>query len=402
MSYQQFFSNHLQDNEDSIFSVFEDEDNEHGAVPLQPPPIPNLSAFTAKQLNAMLTELCKAGLIQSTTTTAPALAPVAPQEQQLQRQSASTTTPLLPQWPSGTYNSEVNSAQEQQEVQQHSSSNAICLQPTPTPTINFQSGLSTMLKPMQTLPTTTSLPMQKLNIEAFQADREISAGEAIMYCLKTKKPINVNDGSAVVLAVSELGKLKKLIKDTAQSYLIKDILVNSRSIVLPDGTQPSIRCLDDLLDMWSKHESLAEQIWTLLIKRYKDMGEWEVKFEEEVMQCLNLEYVEDDAMDQPLVAEQRDRQGRSVTVVKRKKTKVRGAKGCVARLVTLVKRDLVKRFNGACKETHKTILTSVNPSVTINEEGQKEYKKQHIKSIPFNAAIHLKKRQVCTNPTNSA
>jgi hypothetical protein len=196
--------------------------------------------------------------------------------------------------------------------------------------------------------------------------------------------------------------LKKLIKDTAQSYLIKDILVNSRSIVLPDGTQPSIRCLDDLLDMWSKHESLAEQIWTLLIKRYKDMGEWEVKFEEEVMQCLNLEYVEDDAMDQPLVAEQRDRQGRSVKVVKRKKTKVRGAKGCVARLVTLVKRDLVKRFNGACKETHKTILTSVNPSITINEEGQKEYKKQHIKSIPFNAAIHLKKRQVCTNPTNSA
>jgi hypothetical protein len=232
--------------------------------------------------------------------------------------------------------------------------------------------------------------------------REISAGEAIMYCLKTKKPINVNDGSAVVLAVSELGKLKKLIKDTAQSYLIKDILVNSRSIVLPDGTQPSIRCLDDLLDMWSKHESLAEQIWTLLIKRYKDMGEWEVKFEEEVMQCLNLEYVEDDAMDQPLVAEQRDRQGRSIKVVKRKKTKVRGAKGCVARLVTLVKRDLVKRFNGACKETHKTILTSVNPSITINEEGQKEYKKQHIKSIPFNAAIHLKKRQVCTNPTNSA
>jgi hypothetical protein len=105
MSHQQFFSSHLQDNEDSMFSVFEDEDNEHGAVPLQPPLIPSSSAFTAEQLNAMLTELCKAGLIQSTTTTAPALVPVAPQEQQLQRQSASTTTPLLPQWPSGTYNS---------------------------------------------------------------------------------------------------------------------------------------------------------------------------------------------------------------------------------------------------------------------------------------------------------
>ena len=129
-----------------------------------------------------------------------------------------------------------------------------------------------------------------------------------------------------------------------------------------------------------------------------------LKFKLNVMhavRCLNMEYVEDDAMDQPLLAEQRDRQGGNVKVLKRKKTKVRGAKGCVARLLTLIKRDLVKRFNRACKEMHKALLTSVNPSITVNEEGQKECKKQLIKSIPFNAAIHLKKRKVCTNATNS-
>jgi hypothetical protein len=134
-------------------------------------------------------------------------------------------------------------------------------------------------------------PKQKLNINAFQADREVSAGEAIMYCLKTKQHINVNDANAVANAVAELGKSKKLIKETAHSYLTKEILMNSREIILPDGTYAPSQRIDDLCEIWSKNPTLAEQIWTVLIHHYEDMGEWEVKLEEEVMQTLNLEYV---------------------------------------------------------------------------------------------------------------
>jgi hypothetical protein len=65
--------------------------------------------------------------------------------------------------------------------------------------------------------------------------------------------------------------------------LTKDILMSARSIILPDGTQAPSWQIDDLCEMWSKYPSMAEQMWTVLVKRYEDMGEWELKFEKEVM-----------------------------------------------------------------------------------------------------------------------
>jgi hypothetical protein len=131
-----------------------------------------------------------------------------------------------------------------------------------------------------------------LNIDAFQADREVTSGEAIVYHLKTKKQINVNHDQQVRNSVQELTQKKK-IKETVHSYLIQDILLSSKALMLPNGTPVPNRRIDDLCEIWSQNASMAENMWNILIKQYEDNGEWEVKFEQEVMDSLNLENVEE-------------------------------------------------------------------------------------------------------------
>lgn len=254
----------------------------------------------------------------------------------------------------------------------------------------------TLLNPLQPITLSASeVSKTLLNIDAFQSDREITSGEAIVYCLKTNKSINVNNPEEVQNAVEELHKLKKNIKETIQCYIVNDILINSKGLTLQDGTTVPTRRIDDLTEVWAQNSDLAEQLWTILIKRYEDMGEWELKVEEQVMKSLNLEYVEDASMNDQLQVTIKDRYGTVTKVMHRKKSKIRGNKGCVAKLATLVKRDLVKQFNRAAFKTHKLVFTSINPVVQINDGGKKQYKKQNIKGSCFDAEKHLKKAKVC-------
>jgi len=118
------------------------------------------------------------------------------------------------------------------------------------------------------------VPRQKLNIDAFQADREVTSGEAIVYCLKTNKQLNVNDDQQVWNAVQELTQLKKNIKETMYSYIIQDILRSSTSLTLPDGTPIPNRRMDDLCEVWSNNAGMAKCIWNAInpvqrLERYK-------------------------------------------------------------------------------------------------------------------------------------
>jgi hypothetical protein len=257
--------------------------------------------------------------------------------------------------------------------------------------------IQTMLMPYESLKTTetSTEPRQLINIDAFQADREVTQGEAIMYCIKTRKLINVNDTDQVKKAVQELSQLKKSVKDTAHSYLVKDILLNAKGLALPDGTPLPTRRLDDLCDIWRDNQVMAEQLWTILVKRYEDMGDWELTFEDEIMDAMNLEYVEDESMRASLEAKSKDKDGNVTKVTKRQKSRKRGNKGCVSRVVTLAKRDIIKQFNNATKKTHKTKITSVNADVQHNEDGTKKYKKKHIKSTAFSTELHTKQAKVC-------
>ncbi len=259
------------------------------------------------------------------------------------------------------------------------------------PAVN-SNALTTALQPFsQAAHAEPAAPRQKLNRNAFQADREISSGEAIVYCLKTKKTINVNDANEVKAAIEELVQLKKNIKDTAHSCIAQDILLGSKTLTLPDGTTVPTRTLDDLCDVWAENSSLAKQLFTILVTRYKK--EWELKFEAQVMDCLELEYVEDEDDKETLKATSKDRFGNVTKVVHRKKSNIRGCKGCVARVCTLVKRDIVKQFNRASLKTHGLAFALVSPVTTANDEGQRKYEKRNIKGSEFTEEKHIKKKR---------
>jgi uncharacterized protein YnzC (UPF0291/DUF896 family) len=93
------------------------------------------------------------------------------------------------------------------------------------------------------------------------------------------------------------------------------------------------------------------------------MGDWELKFEEEVMASLNLEYVEEDTMEETLLTASKDVYGNITEVIHRKKSRMRGNKGCVAKVLILVQRDIIKQFNHASSSTHGNTITSVNPVI---------------------------------------
>jgi hypothetical protein len=116
---------------------------------------------------------------------------------------------------------------------------------TAAPQTSVANTMTMLLQPINPLRTEVSNePRRQLNIDAFHADKEVSTGEAIVYCLKTHKAINVNSSVEVKKAVEELEQLN--IKETVHSYLIQDILMNCKIITLPGGATPLTRRIDDL------------------------------------------------------------------------------------------------------------------------------------------------------------
>jgi hypothetical protein len=71
------------------------------------------------------------------------------------------------------------------------------------------------------------------------------------------------------------------------SHLTNDLLMNSNSMKFSDGSQVLNWHINNLCEVWSKHPELGQQFWTILIKRNEGMGEWEVKFEKEVLDIMN-------------------------------------------------------------------------------------------------------------------
>jgi hypothetical protein len=171
---------------------------------------------------------------------------------------------------------------------------------------------------------------EKINIHAFTLDKEVTTGEAIVYYIKTGKPIDVNDDTKIQEAVMMLMQLKKSIKEMAHSHLVGDLLMSSKTLTFADGSVIPNRRVDDLCEVWSKHPELAPQFWTILIWRYEEMGEWEVKFEKALMEKMKLEYVHDDNSTQSLTAETKDSEGNIVKVTHQKRSSIQGNKSCVA------------------------------------------------------------------------
>ncbi len=86
-------------------------------------------------------------------------------------------------------------------------------------------------------------------------------------------------------------------------------------------------------------------------------------------------------------------------VMHHQRTNVHGNKGCIAKMLTQVKRVMIKHLNHASTTMHQMILTSVHPKNSIDGEGKKKNQKRNIKGSEFESNVHLKvrvkKQKVC-------
>ncbi len=72
-------------------------------------------------------------------------------------------------------------------------------------------------------------------------------------------------------------------------------------------------------------------------------------------------------------------------------TERRGNKGCIAKLATSAKRDIVKRINRKARKTHgKKLVAGQQPEYTMGEDGKKKYKKRkNNNDFTFNEEMHV-------------
>ena len=115
------------------------------------------------------------------------------------------------------------------------------------------------------------------------------------------------------------------------------------------------------------------------------MKTWEIQYQKQTMQQLNLKYLEDS--NEPLVAKQKKK---DKTIVQ-KKSEMRGGKGCIAKLATLVKRDILRVINKAAKDTHKKLIVPKKRmgATKLTDSGSKVYARAKSKQVEFDAALHL-------------
>ena len=159
----------------------------------------------------------------------------------------------------------------------------------------------------------------------------------------------------------------------------QDILLDAQKLGIAS------RNIDDLAFVWSKDESLAKDIWHCCIGQFNEMKQWEIHYQNKAMQELKLEYLKES--DEPLVAKQKKKDR---TVVQ-KKSDMRGGKGCIAKLATLVKRDILRVINKAAKDTHKKLIVPKKRmgATKLTDSGSKVYARAKSKQVEFDAAVHL-------------
>jgi hypothetical protein len=100
-------------------------------------------------------------------------------------------------------------------------------------------------------------------------------------------------------------------------------------------------------------------------------------------------------MDIKLQAQSKDSHGNITKVIHRKKSSNGGNIGCVAKMATLVKRDIIKHLNHAASFTHGISITLVNPEIKVDSEGNRKYEKCNIKANNSSTEMHVNRKKVC-------
>jgi hypothetical protein len=151
-----------------------------------------------------------------------------------------------------------------------------------------------------------------------------------------------------------------------KSYIEKEITKEcQRRNILYQG-QP-INKLDQVANAWAEDASLMSELWQCCFGSFWRQLDWENSLEKLVMKKMQFKYLDDENF-------------------QKEGTERRGNKGCVAKLATSAKKDIVKRINRKTRKTHgKMLVADQQPEYTVGEDGKKKYKKRkNNKDFKFN------------------
>ena len=195
----------------------------------------------------------------------------------------------------------------------------------------------------------------------FHAENRVTREEAVDFNYRCNLGVNLRGGNSSE-GEEKLKLIIKNIRSTFESYLRSKIESTIKQECNKRGIkylgQPITR-INQLSNAWAADVTLKDQLWHSIFGVFALKLDWENEFEQHALRDLKYAYIDDDG-----------------DIIKG--TVRRGNKGCIAKLATKVKREIVKCVNRKTGSTHQMILVSGTEPEVIGEyaNGQPKYKKR--------------------------
>jgi hypothetical protein len=210
----------------------------------------------------------------------------------------------------------------------------------------------------------------------FHPDNKISWEMAIDYnhhCkLGIKKGVRPNNPGEELLK-RMIGKVRDLYEGDLKA-MVQDVIKRECSARQICYQGNPITKMDQIAKAWAENMTLQEDLWHCCYGTFAKGIDWESEYEIKAMEKLKYKSLEDDQAQQV-------------------GTNQRGKKGCIAKLATKVKRDIMKNINRKAAKTHGTILGSGSAPVILGEyeSGKTKYQKRKDNAgFNFNETLHTK------------
>ena len=216
--------------------------------------------------------------------------------------------------------------------------------------------------------------------DLFHAEKKVLRDHAISYNVTCNLGLQLDDNTGLDNLKDIIVDIRNRFKDYIQSALEDDIKKECNNQNITYNGQP-ITKVKNLGKAWADDAALAQQVWDVLYGKYRKKVDWDTQMEKEAMDCLKYKYAEAGG-------------GNKVGTDKR------GNKGCVAKLATKIKRDLMKAINRHCRKTHGKKVSSGRETniIGIDSKGRKKYQRHKGKQLTFEPEKHIIQVSVTSMP----
>jgi hypothetical protein len=191
----------------------------------------------------------------------------------------------------------------------------------------------------------------------FHPENKITPTEARDYNYSCKLGYKLNEKGKEAELMARIERYRDKIEGRLKSYIEKEITKECQQRNIRYQGQPIIK-LSQVADAWAEDVKLMSELWQCCFGSFWRQLDWENSLEEQVMAKMRFKYLDDEKF-------------------QKEGTDRRGNKGCVAKLATSAKRDIVKRINRKARKTHgKFLVAGQQPEYTVGKDGKKKYKKR--------------------------